>query len=277
MMLREVLLKEDLHHMMSIDDGNFPGDDIIPMSQLFTEEEKERNPAVKRKPGRVRLPGMRFPPTTPAAGKNNAASNKANGGGNKKTMTRGALSPPKKAVVAGRPSFNSLFRRQKAKQAKVKATEKSIEKIIKLVATGDGDQSTKVEGETEQSETTKRGEKPGSRGEIQGYDESDFPDGESEISVKNVMDDVMEDEYEVKMSNSLKPNGDNRRSEYPPPPPYPTRLPSSGEPPATLPNLFDADWLLQMEQAVGETAAHLTPDPMSYLRSGSIFQVSDWF
>ena len=42
MMLREVLLKEDLHHMMSIDDGNFPGDDIIPMSQLFTDDEKEK-------------------------------------------------------------------------------------------------------------------------------------------------------------------------------------------------------------------------------------------
>lgn len=262
--------------MMSIDDGNFPGDDIIPMSQLFTEEEeKERNPAVKRKPGRVRLPGMRFPPTAPAAGQKNAASNKANGGGNKKTMmTRGALSPPKKAAAAvGRPSFNSLFKRQKAKQAKVKATEESIEKIIKLVATGDGDQSTKGEGETEKSETAKRGEKPGSRGEIQGNDESDFPGDESDFTVTRITDD----EHEVKMSGSLKPTGDNRRNEYPPPPPYPTRLPSSGEPPATLPNLFDADWLLQMEQAVGETAAHLTPDPMSYLRSGSIFQVSDWF
>ena len=283
MMLREVLLKEDLHHMMSIDDGNFPGDDIIPMSQLFTDEKEEeeqkqeRNPTT-RKPGRVRLPGLRFPPAPAPEGKKKNVTKKANNnnnGKNKKMKTRGVLSPPSRPTTAspkksaGPPSFNSLFKRQKAKRAKVKATEESIEKIIELVATDDGGgESPKVEDvTTEKSETSKRGEKLGSEG-----NESKFPGGESDFGVTRITDN----EYEVKMSDSLKPS-DNRRNEYLPPPPYPpSRLPSSDEP-VTLPNLFDADWLLQVEQAVGETAAHLTPDPMSYLRSVSIFEFSDGF
>ena len=242
MMLREVLLKEDLHHMMSIDDGNFPGDDIIPMSQIFTEEEEEetdlqeKKEKRKRKPGRVRLPGMRFPPD-----KKNASKN----GGNTITKTRGALSPPrgalpppgKKAVPSGRPSFNSLFKRRKAQQAKVKATEESIEKIIELVASGDD-----VEEVTDGSETVKK--------QTNEEDNPGFPDDES-------------DSNDEKTSDRLKPTGDNRRDEYPPPPPYPTRLPSHS---STLPNLFDKDWLMQMEHAIDQTAAHLTPDPMSYLR-----------
>ena len=117
MMLREVLLKEDLHHMMSIDDGNFPGDDIIPMSEIFTEnEEKLPESSSTRRPGRVRLPGMRFPPD----GKKS---------GTKKTKTR--KDPP---LRKGMPGFNSLFKRKKAWQAKNKATEESIEKIVDLAS-----------------------------------------------------------------------------------------------------------------------------------------------
>ena len=252
MMLREVLLKEDLHHMMSIDDGNFPGDDIIPMSQIFTgdeemeekeQEEKKRGrrPAAKRKPGRVRLPGMRFPPD-----KKRAPATKPIG----KTRTRKKAAPAK-----GMPSFNTLFKRQKAKQAKVKATEESIEKIIALVATDDEAEETK-----EGVETINRGEKP-RREEVN----QELPEGESDVRLTKIADN----EYEVKMNDSLRPpTVDNWRNEDPPAAPaykpLPTGLPPSHSP--TLPNLFDADWLLQMEQVVDQTAAHLTPDPMAYLR-----------
>ena len=243
MMLREVLLKEDLHHMMSIDDGNFPGDDIIPMSQIFTsDEEKEvtekekkrgRRPAAKRKPGRVRLPGMRFPPD-----KKRAPTTKPIG----KTKTR-----KKAAPAMGRPSFNTLFKRQKAKQAKVKATEESIEKIIALVATDD-----EAEDKKEGVETTNRGE--------EGQVNEKLPEGESDVGVTKIAD-----EYEVMIDTLKPPTVHDRRDEDPPPyKPLPTGLPPSHS--TALPNLFDADWLLQMEQVVDQTAAHLTPDPMSYLR-----------
>ena len=243
MMLREVLLKEDLHHMMSIDDGNFPGDDIIPMSQIFTSdeemEEKEqekmrgRRPAAKRKPGRVRLPGMRFPPD-----KKRAPTTKPIG----ETKTR-----KKAAPAMGRPSFNTLFKRQKAKQAKVKATEESIEKIIALVATDD-----EAEDKKEGVKTTNRGE--------EGQVNEKLPEGESDVEVTKIAN-----EYEVMVDGLKPPTVHDRRDEDPPPyKPLPTSLPPSHS--TALPNLFDADWLLQMEQVVDQTASHLTPDPMAYLR-----------
>ena len=116
---------------------------------------------------------------------------------------------------------------------------------------------------TEKSQSVEGVKNPESEGEIPGYqddfperDGDDFSEGDSDFKLTRMRDG----EYEARPS-------DNRRNEYRPPPPYPpSRLPAADEP-VTLPNLFDADWLLQMEHAVGETAAHLAPDPMSYLRS----------
>ena len=119
MMLREVLLKKDLHHMMSIDDGNFPGDDIIPMSEIFKEDEEELpESSSTRRPGRVKLPGMRFPPDSQKSG-------------TKKTKTKTRKDPP---LRKGMPGFNSLFKRKKAWQAKKKATEESLEKIVDMAS-----------------------------------------------------------------------------------------------------------------------------------------------
>ena len=124
---------------------------------------------------------------------------------------------------------------------------------------------------TEKSQSVEGVKNPGSEGEIPGY-KSDFPESDgddlSERDGDFKLTRIRDEEYEAKPS-------DNRRNEYRPPPLYPpSRLPSADEP-VTLPNLFDADWLLQMENAVGETAAHLAPDPMAYLRSGSTDFIPD--